>query len=403
MDLSVEIAGVRWKTPVFLSAGPCSTKLENLKKAVANRIGAVDTKCGRTSALGEPVPEKFYKLKSPRHALYVPEAGICFWMNATAYDEHLTLDEACKLISRAKKELNVPVFGNFLGFSTDPDEWIKVGLKLQDAGADALINYFFPLLFKEDPTGGNYLNLVDKILRPLAQELSIPVYHKLSPGGFVQIAGDFAVALEKAGVSAMIASDAAILLPPLNIEDGGKPLYAGMKEHAPALASGPFLRYFVYKIIYDATEKSRIPVIGVGGITDAQSAIEAILYGASAVGINTALVLNGWDALKNMVNGIEDYMRKHEYSSIEDFRGLAKKHLKDSYKKVAYPDCFAVVDSSLCNGCGKCLLPASCEAMSVEAKKAKVDTNLCKGCGLCVYLCPKKAIKIGKVKNQNLQ
>ena len=63
-------------------------------------------------------------------------------------------------------------------------------------------------------------------------------------------------------------------------------------------------------------------VIGTGGVTTARDAIEMILVGATCVGIGSA-IYNGLGVFKEVNDGLVDYMRRHDYQSVEAFRGKA--------------------------------------------------------------------------------
>jgi dihydroorotate dehydrogenase len=64
-------------------------------------------------------------------------------------------------------------------------------------------------------------------------------------------------------------------------------------------------------------------VIGTGGVTDARDAIEMILVGATCVGIGSAVYHHGYDVFTDVCAGIEVYMQRHGYHSLDEFRGKA--------------------------------------------------------------------------------
>ena len=91
--------------------------------------------------------------------------------------------------------------------------------------------------------------------------------------------------------------------------------------------SGPAVRPIAVRCVRDicqALKNARLPtqVIGTGGVTTARDAIEMILVGATCVGVGSA-VYRGLDVFTEITDGLADYMRRHDYHSVEEFRGKA--------------------------------------------------------------------------------
>jgi len=151
-------------------------------------------------------------------------------------------------------------------------------------------------------------------------------------------------------------------------------------------------------MVYLASQSVKIPVMGIGGITNARDAIETIMYGASAVGVVTAPILKGFGVITEIRDGIAAFMARHGYQSIEEFRGIAKKHVvADMYTEIDLPTCAPSVDSQLCDGCGICTLPGHCDAISIEGSIAVCNEERCEGCGLCAQLCPQEAMTMSEL------
>ncbi|MCK4883908.1 MAG: dihydroorotate dehydrogenase, partial [Candidatus Diapherotrites archaeon] len=87
--------------------------------------------------------------------------------------------------------------------------------------------------------------------------------------------------------------------------------------------SGPAIRPIAVRCVYDIFSEVNVPIIGVGGVTNGNDAIEMILAGATAVGIGTGVHYRGIEVFKKVSDEILQYMEKHNYSSIEEMRGLA--------------------------------------------------------------------------------
>jgi len=76
-------------------------------------------------------------------------------------------------------------------------------------------------------------------------------------------------------------------------------------------------------VIYEAYENVEIPIIGVGGVDDWESAVEMILAGAKAVQIGSAIAYRGLEVFREIIEGIKNYLKENRYSKIDDIVGLA--------------------------------------------------------------------------------
>ena len=87
--------------------------------------------------------------------------------------------------------------------------------------------------------------------------------------------------------------------------------------------SGPAIRPIAVRMVYEAANAVKVPIIGMGGITCAEDALEFILAGASAVSVGTASFYNPMAAVQ-VAEGIEAYMRQHRAEHIRDLVGIVK-------------------------------------------------------------------------------
>ena len=87
--------------------------------------------------------------------------------------------------------------------------------------------------------------------------------------------------------------------------------------------SGPCVKPIALRMVWQVAKAVKIPIIGLGGIMNATDAIEFMLVGASAVQIGTANFIDPTVSMK-VVQGIEDYLNKHHYTSVKEIIGLIK-------------------------------------------------------------------------------
>ena len=85
--------------------------------------------------------------------------------------------------------------------------------------------------------------------------------------------------------------------------------------------SGPAIHPVAVRMVYQAAKAVKLPIIGMGGISCAEDAIEFILAGASAVSVGTANFHNPSITME-IVNGIEEYMRRQGFEKITDMVGI---------------------------------------------------------------------------------
>jgi dihydroorotate dehydrogenase (NAD+) catalytic subunit len=87
--------------------------------------------------------------------------------------------------------------------------------------------------------------------------------------------------------------------------------------------SGPAIKPLALKLVYDVIKKTRLPVIGMGGIMKAQDALEYLLIGARAVALGSVNLIDPSAALQ-IIDGIEDYMVQKNISDINDLIGKVR-------------------------------------------------------------------------------
>ncbi|MCL4505151.1 MAG: dihydroorotate dehydrogenase [Chloroflexi bacterium] len=158
-----------------------------------------------------------------------------------------------------------------------------------------------------------------QVTRMVKRYANCPVIIKLSPN--VENIGNIAREVVNAGADAICAINS--LGPGIVLDiDTARPILANRTGGV----SGPAIRPIAVRCVYDisrAVSGTKAQIIGTGGITDARDAIEMILVGATCVGIGSAVYHHGYDVFADVCMGIEDYMQRHGYSNIEEFRGLA--------------------------------------------------------------------------------
>jgi dihydroorotate dehydrogenase (NAD+) catalytic subunit len=109
-----------------------------------------------------------------------------------------------------------------------------------------------------------------------------------------------------------MAIDAETAMPILSNERGG--------------LSGSAMKPIAVRCVYDVYEHVKIPIVGCGGIAGWRDAVEFLLAGASAVQIGTALALEGSEVFRAVTRGIDKYLRRKGFKSVNDVVGLSHRN-----------------------------------------------------------------------------
>ncbi len=385
----LNIGSVEIEKPVLIGAGPLTSRVELLEEAEAAGAGAASLKL---TFVKVPFPSRMRTFSIPGSALVAPT------------DRRLNLDEGVALAREAKKRVSMPVFANPGAAGDRLDEWRTIARAFQDAGVDGLeLNFCCPNLdvsALEEGDGPRHGGMqigqdpgqCARVTRAVKEVARVPVICKFLPNALDVVA--VARACEEAGADAVhIVGLPAAGLPLVDPEDGGRPLVALTESISWGAANGPACLPSTLMASAQLARAISIPVIASGGIGDWRDCISALMWGASAVAVCTAVLWNGFEVVRQINGDLQDYLGVHGHGSWLDARGLSLKFLC-SPDKVRYVDGWAEVDREHCTGCGRCLKPGHCNAVSMEDEKAAVDRNRCIGCGLCASVCPAGAIRL---------
>ncbi len=215
-------------------------------------------------------------------------------------------------LPRALEDLGTVVIVNVAGSSVE--EYWEVVEKLDPhEGFGAYeVNISCPNVKNEGMAFGSDPGVTEKIIRGIRDRTERPVIPKLTPN--VTSIADIARACQSAGADALSLINTVVGMS-VNVED-----------RRPRLAtvtggySGPPIKPIALAKLYEAKRAVNLPLIGVGGISDTEDALEFIITGATAVQVGTATFVNPKTALE-IVRGLEGYCRKSALERIQDLVG----------------------------------------------------------------------------------
>ncbi|HLZ47103.1 MAG TPA: dihydroorotate dehydrogenase [Candidatus Limnocylindria bacterium] len=303
VDLAVDAArGLRLRNPVLTASGTFGQGVEYAELIDVSRLGAIVNK--GTTVLARPGNAQYRIAETP--------SGI---LNSIGLENPGAAGVA-KKYAKAWRELGVPVIVNVAGYSVD--DYVTVVSEF--AGIASVVAYELNvscpnvkggMLFGCDP------GLAADVTRAVKQETDKPVIVKLTPNAPDVIA--VARAVEDAGADGLTA---------INTVLG---MRIDTKKRRPILGtgsgglSGPAIRPIAVHITYQVAQAVSIPIIGAGGVTSAEDALEFLMAGASAVQVGTATFADPLAPLK-VIEGLAAYVRANGLSSIRDVIGLALPH-----------------------------------------------------------------------------
>jgi dihydroorotate dehydrogenase (NAD+) catalytic subunit len=209
-----------------------------------------------------------------------------------------------------------PLIGSIVAGS--PEEFAMLAEKIQEVPIQALE---LALSCPHTPgfgllAGQGTPEATRAITKAVRKKTKLPLIVKLSPS--VSAIGEIAKAAESEGADAINMGNT--LGPGMKIDiERMKPIldfkFGGM--------SGPAIKPIMIRCIFDLYQAVKIPLVATGGITYGVDAIEAIMAGATAVGIGTGIYYRGINVFEKVCDEMEEWMKKHKYRNLEEIRGKA--------------------------------------------------------------------------------
>jgi dihydroorotate dehydrogenase (NAD+) catalytic subunit len=300
MNLSVKIAGVEFKNPVMTASGTFGSGQEYSEFVDLNRLGAVVTKgVASTPWPGNPTPRIAETYGGMLNAIGLQNPGI---------DVFIARD----LPFLAKYDTRVIV--NVCGKTTE--EYLAVVEKLSDTAVDMLeINVSCPNVKEGAIAFGQNAKSLSDITKQIKAIAKQPIIMKLSPN--VTDITEMAKAAEAAGADALSMINT---LTAMKIDIHKRTFAIANKTGG---LSGPAIRPVAIRMVYQCAQAVKIPIIGMGGIANADDAIEFILAGATAVAAGAMNFVNP-TLTTDIIDSIGDYMKQYQISDINELIGAVQ-------------------------------------------------------------------------------
>ncbi|MEZ4225724.1 MAG: NAD-dependent dihydropyrimidine dehydrogenase subunit PreA [Polyangiaceae bacterium] len=388
-DLTTNCAGIRSPNPFWLASAPPANSGAQIQRAFDHGWGGAVWK-----TLGQPIQNVSSRFGAVG---YGGKSAIGF--NNIELITDRPLETNFREIYETKKKYPKHAVVVSLMVETK-EEWQDIIKRSIDAGADGLeLNFGCPHGMCERGMGsavGQEPTVNERITSWAKEYSSVPVLVKLTPN-----VGDIVphgLAAKRGGadgvslintIKSIIGVDIDRFVPNPRVgsasTNGG---YCGA-------AVRPIALHMVAQL--SRCEKFGLPISGIGGITNWRDAVEFLLLGSSSVQVCTEVMLRGYRIVEDMIEGLEEYMRAHQFEKLDDFIGKAVPGYSEwgdldlNYETVAKIDEKACIGCQVCvvachDGAHQCIHPPTNGATATRVPV--IDESECVGCNLCQIVCP---------------
>ena len=300
-ELSVAFLSCELSSPLVLASGIWGTTVSLLERAAAAGCGAVTAKsCGPAPRSGHVNPSCIDWGGGLLNAIGLANPGV---------------EEEVGLLLEAKARLQprgVVVIASI--FAGTASEFGDVARSVARARPDCIeVNISCPNV--EDSFGEPFAAnaesaaAVTENVKAAVADQGIPVIVKLAPN--VPSVGRIAQAVVHAGADALCAINT---MPGLVLDPtSGQPVLANRSGGI----SGPALKPIALKAVYDARKACpQIPIIGTGGVSSGQDAVEMLMAGATVVGVGSAIYQRGESAIHMIRTELQQWMEAHNVATV---------------------------------------------------------------------------------------
>ncbi|AFV12589.1 dihydroorotate dehydrogenase PyrD [Thermacetogenium phaeum DSM 12270] len=393
-DLSVEVAGVKFKNPVILASATPTMDRYGMKRGIdGGAAGAIAKSLfGESGKLGRKFPRPRFKLFDYKdYPGYPNELPHAFTLHSLEECSHYGYEEYMDDINKAKDMVGDEgvIMASLSGATMD--EWEAMCKMVNETKADWVeLNVSCP--FAADmgvKMGAGAVELCPEITKLCAGILKKPFSVKISP----QAADPVAIAEEVEKAGAMAVNLSARLSGIMIDIETARPIGPG----AMGGWGGPYLIGYGLKIVSQAARRLNIPIIAGLGVWDWQDIIRYTMVGASLVQSGAGIMLQGYNISKKWVENINAWLDSKGYSSLDEIRGVALPNILKTRDIEREPEgVHAVVDFKKCNKCGTCIRSCFYAAIKLTKAGAIVNPEVCDGCGMCMEVCPQNAVSMSK-------
>ena len=303
-DLTTTFAGIKLKNPIIIGSSGLSDTLENMLELQKHGAAAVVLKSLFEEEILKEMNASLHRMSSD---------GFLYPETVDFYDFYETPEEATikylGQIQEAKKNLSIPVIASINCITAS--QWTYFPLQLEKAGADALELNIFVLPTDFMRSAEENERIYFEIIREVKKQVTIPVIVKLSY--YFSNLGSFLKRISASGIDGLVLFNR-FYNPDFDIET--------LEFTSGAVLSNPSDLYLSLRWIAILAGRVECSLAASTGVHDGTALIKQILAGANAVEIASTVYKNGHEQIDLMLEELNNWMERKEFTSIDQFRGM---------------------------------------------------------------------------------
>lgn len=297
-NLETKLCGITLRNPVLAASGTFGYGVEFADIVDLNRLGGIVTKgLSREPIAGNPAPRLWHSEAGMINSVGLQNVGVSSFIR----------DKLPKL-----RRYSVPVFANVFGYRAE--DYVEVARQLEDA--EGICGYELNVSCPNTEKGGMFFSsdagLLADVVGRVRRIATKPLFVKLSPN--VARIEPLASAAESAGADAISLINTFVSLA-IDVRTRTPRIGAGFGG-----LSGPAIKPIALRMVYEASQAVRIPVIGLGGIANGTDAAEFLIAGAAAVQVGTATFIDPRAPLR-VAQQLGHVLRRHGVPSASSLVG----------------------------------------------------------------------------------
>jgi len=394
-DLSINFCGVRSPNPFWLASGPPTNTAYQIMRAFDAGWGGAVWK-----TIGEPIINT-----ASRYGSVDLKTERMMGLNNIELISDRSIETNLREIAEVKKRFPLHTVIASLMVESKRETWHDIVKRTEDSGADLLeLNFGCPHGMSERGMGAavgqvpEYATMITTWVKEVART---PVIVKLTPN--VTDIAHMAKAAKAGGADAVSLVNTFNSIVGVDLNNfSPRPAVAGRGSHGGYC--GPAVKPIALHMVSSVAKTVDIPISGIGGIGNWRDAVEFMLLGSTSVQVCTAAMHYGFRIVRDMIDGLENYLEEKGFASAMDIVGKSTPQVDDWGNLDLNYKIIAKIDAEKCIGCNLCYI--ACEdgahqCIRVEERPLgdlrhdvlpkhvpHVLEDECVGCNLCALVCP---------------